>query len=78
MMEPIRHIAAPAFPQFRFEWHPSTKRVFIIRQSAPTIGEPIAFEIADHGAAHNAALIWLRGYRAAQAEAALTPKRLSA
>ena len=47
----------------RFEWHPKKKRVYMIRLSDPTIGEPIAYDICDHGAAWNAVLIYLRGFR---------------
>lgn len=60
--EQILHIKTPTFPQFRFEWHPGAKRVYLIRVGG-SIGEPIAFEITTHGAAQNAILIWLRGYR---------------
>lgn len=68
----IFHIRQPAFPQFRFEWHPQTRKVYVIRLGvAPEIGEAFAHEIADQGAATNAALIWLRGYRAAKAEGAI-------
>lgn len=60
----IYHIKTPTFPQFRFEWHPSTRRVYLIRVGAtPVIGEPMAFEVKTHGDAQNAVLIWLRGYR---------------
>ena len=59
--------SAAAFPQFDFEWHPGTKRVYLIRKGVvPLIGEPFAFEVEDEGAAHNAVLIFLRGYRAAR------------
>ena len=62
--EGIYHIKAPTFPQFRFEWHIGARRVYLIRDGAvPVIGEPIAFEVKDHGAAQNAVLIFLRGYR---------------
>lgn len=74
----IYHIKAPTFPQFRFEWHPNTKRVYLVRLSvAPAIGDPIAMEIESHGAAQNAVLIWLRGYREAKAER-LTEKTTAA
>ena len=65
----ILHIKTPTFPQFRFEWHPGTRRVYLIRVGAtPVIGEAMAFEITTHGAAQNAVLIWLRGYRQAKLE----------
>lgn len=62
-------IKQAAFPDFRFEWHPEIKRVYLIRLNVPKeqmMGEPFAFEIADQGAAINAVSIFLRGYRAAQ------------
>ena len=58
-----------AFPDFRFEWHPEIKRVYLIRLNVPKeemMGEPFAFDIDNEGAAYNAVLIFLRGYRAAQ------------
>jgi hypothetical protein len=65
----ILTLKTPTFPQFRFEWHPGVKRVYVVRVGVtPEIGEAIAFEIADHGAAYNAVLIYLRGYRQAKLE----------
>lgn len=62
----IRIIKAPNFPQFRFEWHPKARRVYLVRiGQKPEIGEVFAFEIENEGQATNAVLIWLRGYRAA-------------
>ena len=67
--EGIYHIQAPTFPQFRFEWHPSARRVYLVRVGAvPVIGEAMAFEVKNHGDAQNAVLIWLRGYRQAKLE----------
>lgn len=68
----IYHMRQPLVPDVRFEWHPDARRVYAIRVGVtPEVGEPIAFDIADRGAATNAVLIWCRGYRAAKAEAAL-------
>lgn len=68
----ILQIKAPLLPHLRFEWHPGTRRVYVIRLGAvPLVGDPIAFDIENHGQATNAVLIWTRGYRAARAEAAL-------
>lgn len=67
--EQILHIKTPTFPQFRFEWHPGAKRVYLIRVGGvPIVGEPIAFEVTTHGGAQNAVLIFLRGYRQAKLE----------
>lgn len=58
-------IKQPDFEKiFRFEWHPQTKRVFVIRLWEPTlIADPIALEIDNLGAGVNAVLIWLRGFK---------------
>lgn len=71
----IVHIKAPNAPQYRFEWHPKIKKVYLIRVGAvPEIGEMFAHEIETEGAAWNAVLIFLRGYRIAKAEDALNVK----
>lgn len=73
--ERIYHIKAPNAPQFRFEYHPGIKKVYLIRVGAvPEIGEMFAHEIETEGAAWNAVLIFLRGYRTAKAEEALNVK----
>ncbi len=68
----IMQIKAATFPGLRFEWHPGSKRVYVIRLGTmPEFAEPFAFEIENSGAAHNAVLVWLRGYRAGKAAALL-------
>lgn len=62
-------IRAPHEPGFRFEWHPNTKRLYMIRVGHLTtdgkeVGEPIAFDVENEGQAYNYALVFLRGYRA--------------
>ena len=43
--------------------------VYIIRVGiTPAIGEAFAYNIEDEGAAWNATLIWLRGYKTAKSE----------
>ena len=50
--------------RYRFEWHPEAKTVYLIRLWVfPLMGDPIAMNVLDHGAAFNAALVWCRGYR---------------
>ncbi len=61
----ITHIKTPNFPEFRFEWHPEISKVYLIRASAPTIGECISEHANDHGLAFGFVQTWLRGYRAA-------------
>jgi hypothetical protein len=55
-------------PAFRFEWHPSSKALFVI-ELGKTVGgkelaEQIAGDIRTEGEATDAALIWGRGYKA--------------
>ena len=65
----IYHIKAPNAPQFRFEYHPQKKKIYLIRVGVkPEIGEVFAHDVESEGAAHNAVLIWLRGYRTAKGE----------
>ena len=60
----VYHIKQPAFPQFRFEYHPQVRKVYLVRLGVePLIGEGIALEVPDYGVATNSVLIWLRGYR---------------
>jgi len=67
--EKVYHLKQPAFPQFRFEWHPGKKKVYLIRLGVePLMGTAFAHDIENHGAAYNAVLIWLRGYREAKME----------
>lgn len=65
----ITHMRQPSVPQFRFEYHPFKKKVYLIRVGAkPEIGEVFAHDVETEAAAHNAVLIWLRGYRTAKGE----------
>jgi hypothetical protein len=60
----VYHIKQPNFPELRFEWHPQAKRVFTIRiGGTPEVADVVALDIDNEGAAQNAVLIWLRGYR---------------
>lgn len=71
----ITHLKAPNFPQFRFEYHPNVKKIYLIRVGTnPEIGEMFAHEIETEGAAWNSVLIFLRGYRTAKAEELLNVK----
>lgn len=59
----ILHIRSGSTPQFRFEWHPRKRRVYLVRVGQdPEIGEVVAFDIETHGDAINAVNIYLRGY----------------
>jgi hypothetical protein len=57
-------IAAPHYPEFRFEWHTRSRNVYFIRLGEePWIGELLANQVEDHGQAWTVVHIWLRGYR---------------
>jgi hypothetical protein len=63
-MPAVLHIKQPNFPHLRFEYHPETKRVYLIRLTVqPLIGDLIAQNVPDHGSAINTVNVWLRGYR---------------
>lgn len=60
-------------PQFQFEWHPGKKKVYVIRLgTVPEVGEVLAHDIENRGAAINAVLIWSRGFNAAQFDRSIT------
>lgn len=69
------HIKQPHYINLRFEWHPTSKVVYVIRLDAAKDGkvfaEPFAWEVKDSGSAQNAVLIWLRGYKHGKSEAAM-------
>ena len=67
----IYKIKQPLFPQYHFEWHSQTGKVYVINLSK-TIkrnGEDaheanvLAEHCTDHGTAFNFVQTWLRGYR---------------
>lgn len=73
----VLHIKQPNFPQYRFEWHPQSRKVYMVRlgwcapegefvpldEKTPLIGEKIAEHAETHGAAFGAVQTFLRGYR---------------
>lgn len=63
----IYHIKQPAFPQYRFEWHPQSRKVYLIRTGrTPLVGEILAEHAETHGAAYNFVQTFLRGFREGQ------------
>ena len=65
----IYKIQSQQLPQFRFEWHPRGRKVYVVRVGAlPEVAELIADNIDNHGAAINATLLWCRGYHACRLE----------
>jgi hypothetical protein len=60
----IYHITNAALKQFHFEWHPESKRVYVVRLGGEKqVGDPIAHDVENHGQAVNYVLVWCRGYR---------------
>lgn len=65
--EKVLHIKQPNFPQYRFEWHPQSRKVYLIRLgTTPLIGEILAEHAETHGAAYNFVQTFLRGFREGQ------------
>lgn len=63
----VYHIKQPNFPQYHFEWHPQTRKVYLIRVgTVPLIGEVLAEHAETHGHAQNFVQTFLRGYREGQ------------
>jgi len=66
--QPYLHIKQPNFPQYRFEWHPQTRKVYLARMNVkPVVGEIIAEHVETHGHAFGAVQTWLRGYHEGRA-----------
>lgn len=60
----IYRFESAAFPQFRFEYHPLTRKVYLVRVGVtPEIGELLAADVADAGLGARFAQTWLAGYR---------------
>ena len=63
----ILHIQAVTFPQYRFEWHPNTGAVYVIRVgSTPEIAEPIMERVVDQDTAEKVVQIWCQGYQSGE------------
>jgi hypothetical protein len=65
--EPFYCIQQPRYPEFRFEWHPQKRKLYLVRLNhKPLIGEIIAEHVETHGQAFGFVQTWLRGYQAGQ------------
>lgn len=69
----IVHLKQRHQPDFRFEWHPSEKRLYCIDLRAAakaglSCGNLIGTDLETQGAAYNAMLVWCRGYNAGKSE----------
>lgn len=70
----IFHLKSASLPEYRFEWHPETKRVFviaigrIIRHDGETKekASPIAFDIEGPTTAKAAVQAWCFGFKEGQ------------
>lgn len=65
----ICHMTQPGLPDFRFEWHPGKKIVYVIndamgRRTGRVTANGIGWNVQTEGDANNAVLLWCRGYRA--------------
>ncbi len=67
----VKHVSVPQFPNLRFEYHPDSKKVFVVTSKARTLGDlspdqggSIADNVSDDGQAQSAVQTYLRGYRA--------------
>lgn len=68
----VYHIKQPNYPQYRFEFHPQSRKVYLIRLgTTPLIGEILAEHAETHGDAYNFVQTFLRGFREGQTP---TPK----
>lgn len=68
----ILHLKNVAIPEWRFEWHPQSRRLYLIRQGVlvdnarveggkSERGELIAYNVETYGQAYSALLVYLRG-----------------
>ena len=60
----VEHFKFPAFPSFRFEYHPEIGKVYLIDLvNAPGVGECIAEHCDTSGRAFGFVQTWLRGFK---------------
>ena len=81
----ILHLKNVAIPEWRFEWHPQERRLYLIRQGVLVDnarveggkverGELIAYNVETYGQAYNALLVYLRGVAEGRTQS-LAPNR---
>jgi len=59
----IMHIRTGSLPQYRFEWHPNSKKLYYIRIGGEKeIGELLSDIIEDQGQATMAVMYFSRGF----------------
>ena len=65
----IYTMRSPKHPQFRFEWHPVTMRVYVVRLGVlPEIGELVSPNVYDNEHARTITLAYCNGYDAGVAK----------
>lgn len=69
----VYHMRQAQVPAFRFEWHPGTRKVYVIAAQqigdlGPGIARLLMDDVPDHGAALNFVLAWCRGWRTRDAQ----------
>lgn len=70
----IYHLSSRALPQFRFEWHPKKRIVYLILIGREGEGaQAIAHHAETHGHAWNYVNTFCRGYRMRDAERSILP-----
>lgn len=67
----IYRMQTPQLPEFRFEYHPASKRVFSVRIGPQEFGQPIADNIGSVLDARHVVLYWSRGYMEGKASVIL-------
>ena len=64
----IFHLTQPNAPELRFEWHPKSHKLFVIRHwRVPIVAESIHDDIRNNAQAQMTVIVWLRGYLAHKA-----------
>lgn len=73
----IQHIRSPLTPEYRFEYHPETGKVYLIRVGrTPEVGEVIAEHCDTHGRAFGFVQTYLRGLDEGRRDVASNNKRM--
>lgn len=70
----ILHLKNVAIPEWRFEWHPQSRRLYLIRAGVlvdsarveggkAERGEIVAYNVENYGQAYSALLVYMRGVK---------------
>lgn len=73
MATPIYHFKSVFAPEYRFEYHSETKKLYVIRAgSKPEVGELMADDVVNAALAVKIGQSWLKGYH--EAKRVIAPK----